>query len=188
MAETPKFEIDEPVNVNSDDQVFPGTVLGIQYVVPVWYYVIALVDSIESDYGPQKGIFVPESSLSEYEDSDEEDSDEEDSDEAEPNIIESKSEVVGYYVYACSQDQVNEGFPDAIDVEVRLVHDDTGKIYIQTSDEIDGTSFWDNIPYDTEEVAKEVALRVISENHEAEPGEDARSYLRRITDEEEEQD
>lgn len=174
----PKFEVDEPVNVISEGQVFSGTVLGIQFMVPIWWYVVSLNDPIESDYGPQKGLFVPESSL-------EEDSDEpKEAESTEPNIIESEWAPVGSYVYTCTEDQISDGHPAAIDVGVRLVHDDTGKIYIQTVDEVDGTSLWDNIPYDTQGVAESVAHQMIDDNHEAEPGENAEAYLARIKAEE----
>jgi hypothetical protein len=166
----PKFEIDEPVNVVSDGQLFPGTVLGTQFLVPLWFYVVELDEVIETDNGPQRGLFVPESSLEECSD--------------EPKIIDTEWARVGSYVYVCNQDQVNEGHPEAIDVEVRLVHDSKGKLYVQTVDEIDGISLWDNIPYDDQEQAQAVAQQVIDESHEAEPGEAAASYLERVMAEE----
>jgi hypothetical protein len=170
----PKFEVDEPVNVIGDGQVFPGTVLGIQFNVPVWWYIIGLDDPIESDYGPQRGLFVPESSLEgPLED-----------EESEPVIIESEWATVGSYVYACNQEQIDQGHPAAIDVEVRLVHDDQGRIYVQTVDELDGISFWDNLPYETQGQAESVAKEVIAEGHEAEPGENAEAYLARTMAEE----
>jgi hypothetical protein len=169
----PKFEVDEPVNVIGDEQVFPGTVLGIQFNVPVWWYIIGLDDPIESDYGPQKGLFVPESCLEECQEED-----------SEPVIIESEWSTVGSYVYVCNQEQVDQGHPTAIDVEVRLVHDDEGRIYIQTVDEIDGTSLWDDIPYFTQSDALIMAKEVISESHEAEPTENAAAYLARVMAEE----
>jgi hypothetical protein len=169
----PKFEVDEPVNVIGDGQVFPGTVLGIQFNVPVWWYIIGLDDPIESDYGPQKGLFVPESCLEECQEED-----------SNPTLIESEWATIGSYVYVCNQDQVDQGSPEAIDVEVRLVHDDQGNIYVQTVDEIDGTSLWDDIPYETQAEAESAAKEVIDSSHEAEPGENAAAYLKRIKAEE----
>ena len=173
----PKFEIDEPVNVINGGQLFPGTVLGIQFLVPLWFYVVELEETIETDNGPQRGLFVPESSLEYQEETIEEEG-------SEPVIIESEWSTVGSYVYACNQEQIDQGHPAAIDVEVRLVHDDQGKIYIQTVDEIDGTSLWDDIPYDTQNEALIMAKKVISESHEAEPPENAAAYLARIKAEE----
>ena len=166
----PKFEVDEPVNVISEGQLLSGTILGIQFVVPLWYYVVALDGVLETDNGPQRGLFVPESSLEEC--------------SGEPQIIDSEWAPVGSYVYVCDQDQVNGGFPDAIDVEVRLVHDDKGKFYVQTVDQIDGKALWDDLPYDTQEIAEAVARQVIAESNEADPSENAAKYLERIKAEE----
>ena len=172
----PKFEVDEPVNVIVGEQVFPGTILGIQFVMPIWYYIVELDDLMESDYGPQRGLFIPESSLSECQDDDiEEDS--------EPSIVKGELTSIGSYVYCCNPDQVDQGYPEAIDVEVRLVNDNE-KFYIQTVDQIDGTSLWDEIPYATREQAESVAKDVLSESHEAELGENAAAYLERIKAEE----
>ena len=172
----PKFEVDEPVNVIGDGQVFSGTVLGIQFMVPVWWYIVGLDDPIESDYGPQKGLFVPESSLEECSD--------DPKDVPEPNIIESEWATIGSYVFTYTPEQMTAGHPAAIDVEVRLAHDDQGKLYVQTFDEIDGASLWDGLPYDSEEIAASVARQVIADCHEAEPGENAAAYLERIKAEE----
>lgn len=163
----PKFEVDEPVTVIGDEQMFSGTVLGIQFNVPTWWYIIKLDDPIESDYGLQKGLFVPEACLEECQEED-----------SEPAILENEWTTIGSYVYTCNQ----EGFPDAIDVEVRLVHDDQGNVYVQTLDEIDGTLLWDITPYKTQAEAEAIAREVIANSHEAEPGENAATYLKRIRD------
>lgn len=171
----PKFEVDEPVIVVNKGQRLPGVVLGIQlgvlvhqFVEHIWFYIVGLDDPIETNDGLQKALYVSESVV------------EESSDDSEPNIIETEWAVMGSYVYTCTPEQIAEGHPEAIDVEVRLVHDYEGLLYVQTKDEIDGLALWDKLPYSHIGSAESRAREVIEENHEAGKGEDAAAYLERI--------
>ncbi len=172
----PEFEIDELVNVVVDEESIPAIVLGVQYMVPMWYYVVALERPIRADFGLQKGLFLPETSLSATEDKK----------TNEPELVKDEGICVGSYVYTSTEDQVQEGEPAAVDVRVLIVRDTEGKYYVQTVDAIDGESLWNGLPYNAPSDAEEVARKIIEENHEAGPGEDAAAYLSRIAKEESE--
>jgi hypothetical protein len=158
----PLYSIDQSVSVISENQKFSGTVLGIQFVVPVWFYVVALDDPIETDQGSQKGIYVPESSLM-----------------INPGVKEWV--LVGSYVYALTDEEMEDGeLPAAIDVKVKIGEGSDGLWYIQTEDELDGDTLWTQ-ESDTLEEAQENALAIIDDNHEADEGENAAAYLERTS-------
>ena len=158
----PLYSIDQSVNVISDDQKFAGTVLGLQYVVPVWFYVVALSDPIETDQGMQKGIYVPESSLT-----------------VNPKV--QQWTLVGTYVYVLTDEEIEESkLPAAIDVKVNIGEGSDGLWYVQTEDELDGEDFWVGDTLTSPEEARELALGIIKDNHEADKGENAAAFLERI--------
>jgi hypothetical protein len=158
----PRYSIDQSVSVISENQKFSGTVLGVQFVVPVWFYVVALDDPIETDQGLQKGIYVPESSLM-----------------INPSVKEWA--LVGTYVYVLTEEQMGKGeHPAAIDVRVKIGEGSDDLWYIQTEDELDGDELWTGETLDSQEEALEMALDIIKDNHEADEGEDAAAYLERL--------
>lgn len=59
----PKHQIDNEIEVRTSDQDLRGTIIGISFVCPTYMYVVQLVNPVESEFGPQTGLYVPEGIL-----------------------------------------------------------------------------------------------------------------------------
>lgn len=164
MSETyPAHSIDDEVDVHvgADSQDMRGTVLGIFYVCPIYMYVVQLNSPIEGEFGPQTGLYVPESLLV-----------------AKPDISEiTNREPVGSYVFTLDEDDEVVG---AIDVHISIGSEDGVFWYVLSEDSIDGVQPVVFTPFTSQEDAVNFASELIQSNHEAAPGENAEQYLARI--------
>jgi hypothetical protein len=136
-----------------------GIVLGISYVCPIYMYIVQLDVPIESEFGLQTGLSVPESILV-----------------AKPDISNlTNIKSIGSYVFVFEDD----GVINASDVKVSIGSDD-GLWYVISEDDLDGdqpvifTSFPDQV------CAETFACNYLEENYETGPGETAKQYLEEL--------
>lgn len=168
MTETyPAHNVDDEVEVNvgSDSLAVRGTVTGISYVCPLYMYVVQLNSPIDGEFGPQTGLYVPESLLV-----------------SKPDISRiEKRELVGSYVFTLTGDE--EETVDAIDVYVSVGSEDGVFWYVISEDPIDGVQPVVFTPFTNQSDAEIFAGDHITSSHEAAPGENAEQYLVRISTE-----
>lgn len=165
MTETyPAHKIDDEVDVHvgADSTDMRGTVIGISYVCPLYMYVVQLNSPIDGEFGPQTGLYVPESLLV-----------------SKPDISGIKNkEPVGAYVFTVDED---DEVLDAIDVFVSVGSEDGVFWYVISEDSMDGVQPVVFTPFTSQSDAESFAQDYIASNHEAAPGENAEQYLLRIS-------
>lgn len=167
MTETyPAHKIDDEVDVHigADSQDMRGIVTGISYVCPLYMYVVQLNSPIEGEFGPQTGLYVPESLLV-----------------SKPDIsgITERSPI-GAYVFTIDED---DEVVDAIDVYVSVGSEDGILWYVLSDDVMDGVQPVVFTPFTSQADAESFAWDYTASNHEAAPGENAEQYLARISTE-----
>ena len=157
----PVHKIGDEVDVHIDDDESRATILGITYTCPIYMYIVKLDSPIEGEFGPQTGLYVPESILV-----------------PKPDLKSlTKFISLGTYVYV---DEDDNDETTAIDVTVKLGTDDDIFWYVATDDAEYGLQPVKFVPFSNREEAEEYANDYIQENHSAAPGENAAQYLARI--------
>jgi hypothetical protein len=161
----PEYEIDSLVELEIEGQDVTGTVTGINYVCPIYMYVIQLDDPIETEFGNQTGLYVPENILYGCPDA---------------NEITQWVEV-GSYVF--TYDVEGEFDEKVIDVHVKIGSDaEESDWYVFSDDCRDGLRPLTFKPFNKDDASLFAKLH-IEENHEADRGENAEQYQARMKEE-----
>lgn len=157
----PRHQVDDEIDVRTNDDDLRGTVIGISYVFPTYMYIIQLTSPVETEFGPQTGLYVPEESLI-----------------AKPDVdLLLKWITMGSYVYV---DEDDDGETDAVDVEVAIATEDDVFWYVVSNDTRDGKQPIRFTPFNDRTEAEDFASSYIQENHAAAPEENAAEFLARI--------